>query len=120
MHVRCINLFKGRTMSKRIPSLLWIGLIAFYLSGCATRIGDFTVISTQNVNFAEIDPAAASTAPFVKGEDIKFFGVPSLEEAIDDALNKAGGNVMLDAVLYIYQGFFQSGYKVKGRVITAR
>ncbi len=107
-------------MFKRIPYVLLIGLIAFCLSGCATRIGDFTVISTQNVDFAKIDPAAASTAPIVEGEDVKFFGIPNLEEAIDEALNKAGGNVMIDAVLYQYNGFFQSGYKVKGRVITAR
>ena len=107
-------------MSKKTSSLLSVAMIAFCLSGCLTRIGDFTVISTQNVNFAKIDPAAASTAPIVEGADIKFFGISNLEEAIDDALNKGGGNVMLDAVLYIYQGFFQTGYKVKGRVINAR
>jgi hypothetical protein len=107
-------------MSKKFQSLLSIGLIAFFLSGCSTRIGDFTVISTQNVDFGEVDAADASEARVVEGEDIKFFGEPNLEEAIDDALNRGGGNVMIDAVLYIYTGFLQKGYKVKGRVINAR
>ncbi|MCH8014321.1 MAG: hypothetical protein IH823_05970 [Candidatus Dadabacteria bacterium] len=87
-----------------------IGLLASCLSGClTTRIGDFTVISTQNVDFSKIDPLVASSAPIVEGQDIKSFGIPNLEEAIDDALNKAGGNVMLDAALYVYQGFFRTG-----------
>ncbi len=103
--------------AQKVSLLAVVGLL---VQGCATRIGDFTVISTQNVNFAAIDAKTASTAPVVEGEDIKFFSIPNLEEAIDDALRKGNGNVMIDAVLYTYSGFCCSGYKVKGRVINAR
>jgi hypothetical protein len=85
-----------------------------------TRIGDFTVISTQNVDLSQITPEMKKTGDFYEGEDLKFWGIPNIEEAIDEALKKGNGNVMLDAVLYSKIGFFKSGYKVKGRVIEAR
>ncbi len=99
---------------------LLVALLVLSLAGCATRIGDFTVISTQNVDFSKLAQVDLSTSQKIEGEDIKTFGQPSLEEAIDDALEKGGGNVLVNASLYIYQGFFRSGYQVKGDVVNAK
>jgi len=89
--------------------------------GCMTRrIGDFTVISTQNVDLSQITPEMKKTGDFHEGENLVFWGPANLEEAIDEALANGNGNVLLDAVLYMKIGFFKSGYKVKGRVIESR
>lgn len=80
-------------------------LIAILLAGCTQRIGDFTFISTRNIDLsnAEVDVRKGKR---VTGEDcaptviIFPLGRPDLEEAVDNALQSGSGNVMVDQVSY--------------------
>jgi hypothetical protein len=98
-------------------SIVSIGLI-LTLSGCSTRIGDFTILSTKNVDISrlgeyDVVPSRA------KGEDLKAFSVPSMEEAVDKAIESVDGGVgMTDVTVELVQGFFQAGYRIEGNVIV--
>ena len=94
------------------------------LTGCATRLGDFTLLSTRNV---DLDGDYVLVERSVEGEDlvpivIVFpIGTPNLENAIDDALKSAGGDLMTDAVLtynywYIPYVYGVQRYSVEGDV----
>jgi hypothetical protein len=92
---------------------------ALCASGCATRILDFTVISTKNVDIPGTRGAK------VEGEDMKSIiiivptGQPSVKEAVDRALEKGDADVLLDGVIYMKQWYIpyiygQAGYVVDG------
>ena len=94
------------------------------LTGCSTRLGDFTLLSTRNV---DLDGDYVLVERNVKGADvipivILFpIGTPNLENAIDDALKSVGGDLMIDAVLkynywYIPYIYGVQRYSVEGDV----
>ena len=98
-------------------------------SGCSLRIADLTVVSTRNVNLDKVDLDSMPQTRGVIGKDSKFMlcfiplGVPHLEDAIDDALDKGNGDIMVDGVLYSEGWWFlvgQNTIKVKGNVINTR
>jgi|LGVE01.1.fsa_nt_gb hypothetical protein len=104
-----------------------LGLI--FICGCATRLADLTIASTRNVALDEVDLDSLPQTQGVVGEDSSFvflfipFGFPHLEDAIDDALDKAGGDVMLDAIIYSKSWWFlvgQNKLEVKGTVVKTR
>lgn len=71
------------------------------LNGCATRITDFTVISTKNANVQ-----AVKTGNRVEGEDcvpVVLFplGMVNMKEAIDRAIENAGAgyDALVDGVV---------------------
>jgi len=79
-------------------------LVLFFGTGCTVRVADLTLVSTKNIDLsnAHLD---ARRGVRVTGSDCVFWilgliplGVPNLETAIDDALVKGGGNVMVDQV----------------------
>lgn len=85
----------------RMVLALALGLGLLVLDGCATRLGDFTVLSSKNV-----DVSGLRMGDRVSGEHCinKVFGMIPLgqvnwKEAMDDALEKAKGDVMVDIVL---------------------
>jgi hypothetical protein len=93
------------------------------LSACSTRLTDFTIISTKNIDLSQ----AASFQhgkQRVTGKDICFififpFGIPNMKEAIDRAIESCPGAVALvDGVIYNDWGYFviaaYSGYRVEG------
>lgn len=97
----------------------------FALTGCTTRLTDFTVISTKNVDFSQLAKARRCSTR-VKGKDtvhvIILFptGVASMKEAIDKAIESVPGAVALvDGVLY-HNWFYipyiygQDSYVVEG------
>ncbi len=106
-------------------------VVAAVLCGCTQRIGDLTFISTKNIDLsnATLD---VRTGQRSKGEHCVYwplgllpFGLPNLEEAIDDALEKGNGNVMVDQVTYTRDMHFllvsQHCIEVEGTVLsTAR
>lgn len=75
------------------------------LSSCTTRLGNFTLISTKNVDFnnAQVD---MQKSVMVTEEDcaptvlIFPIGRPDLKEAVDNALEQGRGNLMIDQVSY--------------------
>ncbi len=110
----------------RLLNLMLVSAMAFTLfTGCATR-SDFTAISGKNVNIANIklDPAMAKGQ--TSGEDCQHIviiiptgGAPTLDEALDKALEAKQANLMLDAVVrhnwfYIPYIYGQECWKVEG------
>ena len=100
------------TPSNRLRSRALTAAAAFTLAasaGCTTRIGDLTLISTKNIDLSNvsIDVRAGKR---VTGEDCAWWPlgipirIPTLEGAVDDALEKGGGNLMIDQVTW------QTGY----------
>lgn len=100
--------------------------LGMFISGCAIRGADFTAISTKNVNLKGVDLNKLDGRR-VEGRDSNFvflfipFGFPHLEDAVDDALAKGGGDLMLDAVFHARSWWFLVGQdiiEVKGTVVN--
>jgi hypothetical protein len=110
--------------------LLIFGLAAMLLlGGCSVRMADMSVVSTRNVTLDRVDIDNMPQVKRVVGKDSKFmflfipFGIPHLEDAVDDALDKGNGDVMVDAVIYSQGWWFIVGVntiKVKGTVVKTR
>ena len=88
------------------PGILLVVLliVLFGGSGCSTRVADLTLVSTKNIDLsnATLDLKKGKRTT---GEDCVFvflfpFGMPNLKNAIDDALEKGHGNIMVDQVSY--------------------
>lgn len=98
-------------------------------SGCKTRICDLTVVATQNVELEKVDIDKMPQKKRVIGKDSNFMflfiplGLPSLEDAVEDALEKGDGDLMVDAVVYSKGWWFligQNGIEVRGNVVKTR
>lgn len=98
-------------------------------SGCTTRMGDLTVASTQLAELDGVNLNKAPTAHHVTGEAKSFiflfipFGIPHLEDAVEDALVKGNGDVMTDVTIHRTGWWFlvgQIGWKVTGDVVQTR
>ncbi len=107
----------------RKMGIILILLSVVTLSGCVTRLGDFTLISTKNVDLSK--GASFQRGPSrVKGKDLATIiifiptGVPNMKTAIDRAIESVpGGIALLDAVLSQKAWWFifgQSGFVVEG------
>lgn len=81
------------------------------VAGCATR-SDLTAVSTKNVKLdpLRLDPARSKGR--VSGQDCTYIiviiptgGPPTIDEAIDRALESKGANLLTDAVIR-YDYFF--------------
>jgi hypothetical protein len=90
-------------MKKRY--LLYLLVCTTVLSGCASR-SDFTAISSKNVNLSNIKIDHSKTKGKTTGEDcqrmiifIPTSGSPTLDEALDKALEAKQSNLLLDAVV---------------------
>jgi len=96
-------------------------------SSCTIRHGDFTVLSTKNVEISRVDLKQIDFTRNVEGTDGRFsllfipFGAkPIMEEAVDSCIEKGGGDFMTSAKIYhtdwsvILFGWEQ--WKVKGDV----
>ena len=93
-------MLKSRAM---LAAVLCAGMFMF--TGCTTRtrLGDFTVLSTKNVDVSGLKPGDRQT-----GEDcvnLLFSMIPMGEvnwkNAMDQALERGKGDVMVDAVLTV-------------------
>ena len=87
----------------RLPCLLLGVALAL---GCTNRIGDLTFVSTRNIDLSHVS-LDVRAGKRVEGRDCKYslfgiipFGTPTLEGAVDDALERGNGNVMIDQVTY--------------------
>lgn len=83
--------------------VLWAicGILAFItLNGCTQRLLDYTALTSKN-----IDVSAVKRGERYSGEDCAFnllfipFGIPNWKTAMDEALEKGKGDVLLDVVL---------------------
>jgi hypothetical protein len=113
----------------------WLVIVllgALLLPGCVIRHGDFTVLSNKLIRTSDFDLSSAEPLGHVVGDDTAHIIVfiptkaqPTLEGAIDDALRRAGGDVMTDAVVkfrswYIPLIYGRTGWIVEGDVWRTR
>ena len=113
----------------RACALAVTALIVLACAGCSARQGDFTLLSTQNVDLKRVMLAREQQNPEpTVGKDVQhwflIFPVSSaanLEEAVDDTLERGRGDCMADAVIYSYWWhiilYGQTGWEVKGKVL---
>jgi len=114
------------TRINREKYAMFIILLCYWFSGCTMRVGDFTLVSTKNIDLsnASLDIREGKRT---KGEDCAFIflfiplGLPSVKQAVDDALTNGNGNIMVDQVTYTRSWWFiigQSCYVVEGTVLN--
>jgi len=90
---------------KLFVTVALISLI-FVFGGCKTRMGDYTVLTTKNIDLTSFSSHSDATGTPVEGEDEKHIifvfptGVPNIKEAVDRALEKGNAYMLTDAVLY--------------------
>jgi hypothetical protein len=91
----------------KIIYLLLNALIVIVLAGCSARVADMSIISTKNIDLTQAVNLDVNNAERFSGEDCSFFllnqypfanKLPNLEIAVDEALNRGNGNVMVDGV----------------------
>lgn len=109
----------------RLIATFLLGAVLLFMSGCTTRILDFTIISSKNTNIKVKDSARGER---VSGEDMAVyfifpFGQPQVKSAVDRAIEKAGPgyDALLDGVIYykynVFVLFGTFGYSVEGTPI---
>ena len=99
--------------------------IIVLMAGCTKRLGDFTLVSTKNV---EIGAQYVKVERNVHGENMKPIiiafplGYPDIESAIDDALRTVEDGVLMTDVVLTYRWWYipyiygQYIYEVDGDV----
>jgi len=116
----------------KTTALIISALCLCIATGCTVRHGDFSVLSNKLIRTSDFELDKADRVKGISGKDVQhivlfihFGSAPTLEGALDDALEKGGGDVMTDAVVkwywwwipYIYG---QSAWVVKGDVVKTR
>lgn len=111
-------------MKRLISLILGVMFALGLLAGCATR-SDFTAISGKNVNLSDIKVNKSMQKGRTTGEDcqhviliIPTSGPPTLDEALDRALEPKQANLLLDAVVkhswFSILVYAQDCWKVEG------
>ena len=109
---------------KRILAVI---LAIFSLGACSTHLTDFTMISTKNVSLDKVDIDKLPQKKNVIGEDKKFmflfipFGVPTIQAALNNALEKGNGDLMVDVAVEAKGWWFligETGFEIKGNVVN--
>ena len=99
------------------------------LSACTTRIASMTVISDKTIDTRDVKISELPRKENVVGESKRFsflfipFGRPNVKQALDDALEKGNGDLMLNASLHYtswWLGIGRFGYEIKGTVVNTR
>ncbi len=90
---------------KRFVTLaLFAPTLALVLNSCSVRVAHLTLVSTKTIDLSDIqlDPRKGQR---YRGEDCRFnllgiipFGLPNLKAAVDKALERGNGNMMVDEV----------------------
>ena len=90
-------------------------ILALSASGCRTRLTDFTVLSSKNLDFAQVEKFHRGQNR-VSGTDTSYIiifiptGVPHIKNAVDRALESVPGAVALvDGVVYAENWYFIIG-----------
>lgn len=82
--------------------LVIVSVILIFLSGCSIRVADLSLISTRSIDLtnASLDPSkgkrrSAEVCGFVLFDLYPIIS-PNLEDAVDKALVRGNGNIMVD------------------------
>jgi len=103
-------------------------LAVWLLASCSIRTADLTLVSTKNIDLTDTRLDAKSGQRYTgKHCGLRLLGIPlgipSLKEAIDQALESGKGNIMVDEVTWKKEYPFVVGrvdcLEVEGTVLTA-
>lgn len=106
-----------------------VSLMILVISGCTTHLTDISVMSNKNVNLNKVDVDKMPHVKNVTGKDSTFvflfvpFGYPHIKTALNDALQKGDGDMIVDASLYAKSWWFIIGQKsieIQGTVVKTR
>ncbi|WP_103026377.1 hypothetical protein [Salinibacter altiplanensis] len=100
-------------MTYRIKAVIAFLFAAVLAAGCTSRIGDFTTVSTKNVNMDDEYQRVGST----EGSDGTFLvGQPDMKTAVDNALENADASAkyLTNARIYGTSYPFYSKVTVEG------
>ena len=92
-----------------MKKIIKITLVALFFVGCTQRLGDFTVMSTRNV---DLNANYVKVENNVRGQDKKSIiifiptGTPNIESAIDQALKSVDGGAVMTDVSLTYKWFY--------------
>ena len=112
-------------MNRPLSIAIAAGFALVTIWGCATR-SDLTAVSSKNVNLSNMQIDRAKSKGRTSGEDCQHIiivfptgGPPTLDEALDIALEAKQANLLLDAVVnwnyyYIPYIYGQQCWKVEG------
>jgi len=108
----------------RAGSIFVIFCVLLLTFGCMkrSRVADLTIMASKNISTLE----GAKELGVYEGKDCKSIwggAMPNQEEALDRAVEKGGGNAMIDAVIYFKPAmciFDEACWEVKGTVIKTR
>ena len=109
--------------------IIMVCIAILFMSGCTTNLTDFSMISNKNISLNKLDIDNLPQNKHVVGEDKKFmflfipFGRPTIKGALNNALEKGDGDLMVDASVYATGWWFiigQIGIEIKGDVVKTR
>jgi hypothetical protein len=98
-------------MTRIVPLLTATLAIGLVLPGCATRVADFTAIATRNIDLNSVRPLEPVMGRHCVPVVLVPLGNPSLEEAVDRAVQAgpAGSDMLTDGVIYMRNRSFLFG-----------
>lgn len=107
-----------------------ISLLALCSCVSNARLGSFTALSTRNIATGKVDANKMPQTRNTVGRDSRYIlfgiplGFPILANAVDDALESGGGDLLIDASLHYNSWYFlffgEQRYEAKGSVINTR
>ena len=108
----------------KVMRMVAVGLVSLSLAACSMRLIDFTAISSKNCD------VPGSRGERVQGKHMIWtvlgipVGVPNMKEAVDRAIERGNGDMLVDGVLY-QKGWSaivigQMGFVVEGTVVNTR
>ncbi len=87
-------------------------------TGCETRVGDFTAISSRTLSAKNVDINKLPRKEGCEGKKMWWFGMgANLKEPLEQALKSGNGNLMIDAAVYYEDDFFLTGLRIRGTVV---
>lgn len=108
---------------------LFVIMACLWLSACSYHMADLSIVSNKNVNLENVDLDRLPQVKNVSGKDTAFviglipLGTPHIQDAINDAMTRGDGDLMIDTSVYMRTFWFFVGmnqYEVKGTVIKTR
>lgn len=112
-------------MRKTLGTAAIFAVIAVLCGGCASqRIGDFTLLSTKNIDLSELDEyrrvGSRQDAQDTRNMLQLYVGAaPSMEEAVDKAIEQVRGcRALVDVSVKVVSNVFSTGYEIEGECLV--
>lgn len=108
-----------------VSRVLVVSLASLSLGGCTMRLVDFTALSSKNCD------VVGTRGERTQGKDmtwslmgIPLGGMPNMKEATDRAIERCGGDILVDGVVYLkYWNALvlgQTGYVIEGTCVNTK